>query len=208
MRWSLRTRRQNSWPRSRVWQLITVDGGHHYPCGMKHGAGWGHGRLAHDTWGWSAPGAHCDKALGSVTFSIIKTLALEYRWRESSIEFMTVNNLLAMLSAITFLLQYAEGPHHVNYLGNARADEYPLTAQLSLLKFLKNNAEETTGNWNQPRDVLRIYQWKSRKRDDLIGYYLFLFFCKSNQICFINHESHVKTNATTNSKINITIIGL
>ena len=69
----------------------------------------------------------------------------------------------------------------------------------------KNNAAETTGNWNQPRDVLRIYQWKSRKRDDLIGYYLFLFFCKSNQICFINHESHVKTNTTTNSKFNITI---
>ena len=68
--WSLRTRRLNSWLRSRGLRA-------HYPSDMKHGAGWGHGRQAHDSymtwpyfcvvtcagrgpWGWSSPWAHCD----------------------------------------------------------------------------------------------------------------------------------------------------
>ena len=63
--------------RAGVWELIIVDGGHHYPSGIKHGAGRGHGRQAHDTymtwpyfrvvtcagrgpWWWSSPWAHCD----------------------------------------------------------------------------------------------------------------------------------------------------
>ena len=62
--------------RAGVWELIIVDGD---PRGMKHGAGRGHGRQAHESWhghdlavlcvatcagrgpwGWSAPWAPCD----------------------------------------------------------------------------------------------------------------------------------------------------
>ena len=88
-----------------VWELIRVDGGHRYPSGMKHGAGRGHGRQVHDTymtWPYfcvvTCPGTHecgqhpgltilCYQALGSLTVSIIKTWALEYRMSESSIQF-------------------------------------------------------------------------------------------------------------------------